>query len=112
MGVGHAAPAKRPTWARTLFFAALLLLALGTCGLSFTFLPRILEEPHLFALVFSLGSVAAVSAFAFSSADPSFRAAASPCSRPGPGSAGFRHRRQFAQVRPRPEGALAALFIQ
>ena len=64
MGVGQAAPAKRPTWARTLFFAALLLLSLGTCGLSFTFLPRILEEPHLFALVFSLGSVAAVSAFA------------------------------------------------
>jgi hypothetical protein len=51
-------------WARTLYFVSLLLTAGGLVALSFSFLPRILEEPHLFALLFSLGSVFTVGAFA------------------------------------------------
>lgn len=49
---------------RTLFFISLMLVAGGLVSLSFTYLPRVLEEPHLFALLFSLGSVSAVGALA------------------------------------------------
>lgn len=51
-------------WARTLYFVSLLLTACGLVALSFTFFPRVVEEPHLFALLFSLGSLSAVGAFA------------------------------------------------
>ena len=51
-------------WARTLYFVSLLLTASGLVALAFTFLPRVVEEPHLFALLFSLGSLSAVGAFA------------------------------------------------
>ena len=41
-------------------------------SLSFSFLPRVLEEPHLFALLFSLGSVSAVIAFALRTGSAAF----------------------------------------